>query len=121
VSRILLVTCLGCGLGVILCMVQYILIRLGRFRRNAFLGLPGYYKESNTKWTRAHVAAAPWILRAGVSSLVASVLAGVGLLLAPAAELSELLAVVSVVTGAVAGAFNQIGALGAAHRATRRT
>jgi uncharacterized membrane protein YedE/YeeE len=119
VSQALITLCLGFGLGAILCMTQYILIRLGRFHRNPYLGLTVYSSESNETWNRAHLAAAPWIFRAGVVAFVASLIAGLGLLFDAGAETADVLQLSSGVVGAVAVAL-YLGANGAAHRATRR-
>jgi hypothetical protein len=77
--RFLFVLCAGFGLGAIVCLLQYVLISQDRFRRNPFLGIATpETRESEETWRRAHVAAAPWIGRAGVAAAASSALAFAG-------------------------------------------
>jgi len=120
VSRLLLVLCGGFALGAIVCAIQYFLIRAGRFRRNPYLGLPGYSRESDKVWARAHEAAAPWIGRAGVVAAVAATFAGLGLAIGAGLEGWDPLTVVSAAIGAVAAGLYVFGANNAGHEATKR-
>lgn len=119
-SRLLLVLCGGFALGAIVCGIQFFLIRAGRFRRNPYLGLPGYSSESDKVWTRAHEAAAPWIGRAGVVAAVSAGVAAIGLAVGAGLEGWDVVTVASALTGAIAAGLYVFGANDAAHRATKQ-
>lgn len=119
--RLLFILCAGFGLGAIVCAIQYVLIRLGRFRRNPFLGVAtSVTRESDEIWTRAHEAAAPWIGRAGILAALASVIAGVGLVVGGGVEATDGFSIASGIVGAGAAATFMIGAEGAARREVER-
>jgi hypothetical protein len=121
VLRFLFVICAGFGLGAILCAIQYTLIRRGRFRRNPFLGVAtSVTRESDDIWRRAHEAAAPWIMRAGMLAALASVIAGVGLAVGAEASAAYGIPIASGLVGAGAAAAFMIGADGAARREAKR-
>jgi hypothetical protein len=112
----LFILCAGFGLAAVVCAVQYVLVRRGRFPRNRFLGIAtSVTRESNEIWARAHEAAAPWIGRAGVLAALASAIAGAGFLVDGGT--ANAFIVVSGVVGAGAVLAFKVGAEGAAHRA----
>ena len=79
-TRQLFLICAGSGLSAILCAIQYLLIRRGRFHRNPFIGLTSSAtRKSDEAWVRGHRAAAPWLARSGALCAVGSVVAGCGL------------------------------------------
>lgn len=119
-SRLLLILCGGFALGAIVCGIQFFLIRAGRFRRNPYLGLPGYSSETEKVWKRAHEAAAPWIGRAGVVAAVSAAVAGIGLATGAGLEGWDLVTVASASFGAIAAGLYVFGANDAAHQATKR-
>jgi hypothetical protein len=120
VSRLLLILCGGFALGAMVCGIQFFLIRAGRFRRNPYLGLPGYSSETEKVWKRAHEAAAPWIGRAGVVAAVSAAVAGIGLATGAGLEGWDLVTVASASFGAIAVGLYVFGANDAAHQATKR-
>lgn len=119
-SRLLLILGGGLALGAIVCGIQFFLIRAGRFRRNPYLGLPGYSSETDKVWTRAHEAAAPWIGRAGVVAAVSAAVAGIGLATGAGLEGWDVVTVASASIGAIAAGLYVFGANYAAHQATKR-
>lgn len=119
-SRTLLVLCLGFGLGALVCAIQYVLIRARRFPRNPFIGLPGYARESDEVWARAHQAALPWIGRAGVLAAFTAAIGGIGLAVGAGIETWDPLSVACGISGAVAAGLYLFGANGAADEATKR-
>lgn len=118
--REFLVICLGFGLGSIVCAIQYFMIKAGRFRRNPYIGLPGYATRSDKAWNRAHDAAAPWIGRAAILAAVATAIALIGMLLGADSDAATVLFFVSIAFGVVAAGIYLLGASGAAHEATKR-
>lgn len=73
--------CAGFGLGAAVSFFMYVRIRAGRFHPNPWLGVAtSVTRRNGNVWERAHKAAAPWIRRAGVVALLASVLSGAGLI-----------------------------------------
>ncbi|WP_400997778.1 hypothetical protein [Agromyces sp. GXQ0307] len=119
-SRMLLVLCLGFGLGALVCAIQYVLIHAGRFPRNPYIGLPGYARESDEVWARAHQAALPWIGRAGVLAAITAAIGGIGLAVGAGVEGWDPLSVACGISGAVAAGLYLFGANGAADEATKR-
>lgn len=119
-SRLLLVLCVGFAGGAVLCATQYFLIRAGRFKRNPYLGLPGYSRESDEVWARAHEAAAPWIARAGGVAVAAALSAGLGLIIGAGLDGWDIWTVVSASIAAIAAGLYVFGANWAAHEATKR-
>lgn len=119
-SRLLLILCGGFALGSIVCGIQFYLIRAGRFRRNPYLGLPGYSSESDKVWTRAHEAAALWIGRSGVVAAGSAAVAGIGLATGAGLDGWDVITVASASIGAIAVGLYVFGANDAAHQATKR-
>ncbi len=117
-SRMLLVLCLGFALGALVCAIQYVLIRAGRFPRNPYIGLPGYARESDEVWARAHKAALPWIGRAGLLAAVTATIGAFGLAVGAGIEAWDPLNVACGIGGAVAAGLYLFGANGAADEAT---
>lgn len=100
----LLVLCLGFALGALLCAIQYVLIRAGRFPRNPYFGFPGFSSRHEDDWARvqAHEAAKPWIGRAGILAALAATIAGVGLAVGAGKDPWDLYGVATVVSGVMA-------------------
>ncbi|WP_169583467.1 MULTISPECIES: hypothetical protein [Microbacterium] len=79
-SRDLVVLFLGFTLGALLCLVQYVLIRLRRWPRNPYIGIAlRITRDSDDAWWQVHHAAAPWIGWAGLSAAFGALLAACGL------------------------------------------
>lgn len=100
----LLVLCFGFGLGALLCAMQYVLIRAGRFPRNPYFGLPGFSSSSHDDWARAQAqeAAKPWIGRAGILAALAASIAGIGSAVGAGKDPWDLYGVAAVVSGVIA-------------------
>jgi hypothetical protein len=96
----LIVFCVGFALGAVLCLIQYVLIRLRRWRRNPYIGIAlRVTRESDDAWWGVHQAAAPWIGWAGLSAAFGAVLAGCGLYVGADAETADAFSVASAVLG----------------------
>jgi hypothetical protein len=115
VERFAFVMCAGFGLSAACCFLMYVRIRAGRFYPNRWLGVATSVTRRNGHvWERAHKAAAPWILRAGVVALLASVLAGASLIAGAEDGLGWWLTIAGAATGAAAVLIFKIGAEGSA-------
>jgi hypothetical protein len=76
-------------------------------------------KVSEAVWDRAHAAARPWIGTAGIVAALASVLAGVGLLVGGDVATEDVFSAISGVIGVGAIGVFAIKAEGAARRAAK--
>jgi len=109
-TRQLIVYCLGFTLGSALCATQYILIRLGLFRRNPYVGIAlRVTRDSDDVWWRVHRAAAPWIGWAGLLAAFGALLAGSGLYVAVEPETADAFSIASAVFGYAGGAIYWLG------------
>ena len=95
-TRQLVVHCLGFSLGAVLCILQWVLIRVRRFPRNPYIGIAlRVTRDSEDVWWRVHQAAAPWIGWAGLAAAFGALLAGCGLYVASDAGSADALVFVS--------------------------
>jgi hypothetical protein len=110
--------CAGFGLGGACCFFMYVRIRAGRFYPNRWLGVAtSVTRRNGNVWERAHKAAAPWILRSAVPALLASLLAGAGLLAGAEDGLGWWLTIAGGASGTAAVLIFKIGAEGSAYAA----
>lgn len=115
--RFAFVMCARFGLGAACCFFMYVRIRADRFYPNRWLGVAtSVTRRNGNVWERAHKAAAPWILRAGAGAvaLLASVLAGAGLIAGAEDGLGWWLTIAGAAVGAAAVLIFKIGAEGSA-------
>lgn len=109
-TRQLIVYCVGFALGWALCATQYILIRVGLFRRNSYVGIAlRVTRNSDDVWWRVHRAAAPWIGWAGLLAAFGALLAGSGLAVAVDPETAGAFSIASAVFGYAGGAIYWLG------------
>lgn len=100
----------GFGLGAILCLIQYVLIRLGLFARNPYIGIAlRATRDADDVWWRVHNAAAPWIGWAGLSASVGAVVAGCGLYVGGAAADLDAFSIASALFGYTGAGIYWIG------------
>ena len=117
-SLILWATSLGFGLGGVLCGVMVILIRTGRFSRNAWLGVhTEVLTHSDESWRRAHLAAAPWLIVTSVGAMSAALLGGLALAFGAETPAGASLGIGSILVGLVGVGAGTWRALVAANRA----
>lgn len=77
-------TCVAFAIVAVICWTIVILIRAGRFKRNRWLGIDSdRVRASEQTWTRAHRAAQPWIVLAGVTATIAFALGFAAIVLGP--------------------------------------
>lgn len=101
-SLILWATTLGFAAGAVICWLMVVLIRIGRFPRNSWLGIhTDAVTQSDEAWARAHLAAAPWLTVAAICATCAALLGALALALGPETPAGASVGIGSIVAGLV--------------------
>ncbi|SFS17077.1 SdpI/YhfL protein family protein [Microbacterium sp. cf046] len=117
---IALAGCIGFSIVAVLAWLIVILIRLGRFRRNRWLGINTEATQaSDEAWDRAHAAAAPWILGAAIAATAGALLCGVALVVGPETSVGTLFGAVGFFLGVAGVAGFSLRGFSLAQRAVR--
>lgn len=111
-------TCVGFGLGAVVCWLLVVLIGTRRFRRTRWLGMRTDAITHSAETRKiAHEAALPWICAAAVAASIASVLGGISWTLGASTQAAAWWGLVALGVGAVRVIVSLWGAVTVGNRA----
>lgn len=92
--------CIGFSIVALVCWLMVVLIRLGRFHRNGWLGVnTDATQSSDEAWETAHAAAAPWLLGAALSATAGALLCGGAVAVSTASNDGDVIGLLGLIVG----------------------